>query len=135
MTRKRKASDPNSSDIVYEFDVLRQSCFLTGHLSLLPPLFGKDSLRDIKAGILEVQKLWRGRVVVYHQLGWQPARDWLNVVFLRNCPPTGITQTQFVSTCKRILCPFCYVRNYVVKSYCFLENALCFGKAKPREKG
>lgn len=64
------------------------------------------------------------------------ADDILNAKFMRQCPPFGVMLAgKGLRPCnRRNICPFCYARAYVVRSFEQLEKVL-YGTNKPFKEG
>ena len=73
---------------------------------------GSSTGPEIVAGTQHVLDMWRARLCLLRQLGWQPdwsGRDWQ---FVRNCYPSFVVSRPVTRQCDMsFLCPFCYSRR------------------------
>jgi hypothetical protein len=129
-----------SGDFHYKvLDVRHSSRYKAMRSAVYFPIFGDGWIRKWGVGgtAVRLTGLWRKRVLELRNAGWHPFESRIDRQYARNCPPFGVIATTTARACGRaMVCPLCYARRYVLKSFLHLEEVLFGGThplAKPRE--
>lgn len=114
----------------YRHRAVRAAVFRPG----LTPSWPRDPL----AAHQELRAVWRDyltRLRGEKQLfGATPEKDALAHQYARNCPPTGTAAprwSQLVPCKKRLICPYCWGRNYALEAFLLFERLL-YGGTDPK---
>lgn len=79
----------------------------------------------IPMAMTRLRDLWHARTSVMRDTHWPQVRDPLGLQYARNCPPFGVLTDDTGRCCQiRSVCPFCFARNYVLRPFMFIEQAL-----------
>jgi hypothetical protein len=96
-------------------------------MAVLTPLLGLQWQKEgIPDAMEHVRRRWWARLMAYKGLRWQRIDERKKYLNLRNCHPFGMKVDGYTNYCNcgGMLCPFCFAREYVYKTYSFLEEVL-----------
>jgi hypothetical protein len=124
----------------YEITLVRQAARHRAlRLAVFSSIFGNTrwlKKRDVFTSILDaldtVRSLWQKRVYELRDDNWLPTQTQIGLNHLLWCPPFGVKTTNMSMRCcnRRLVCPFCYARAYVMPLYMRMEKIL-YASTKP----
>lgn len=136
-------SNEDAKDSIYGITEVRKAYrYAVARHAVFTPVFGSawtryHSVKRAARTTLRMLYLWRARCKELFQFGWKPFmkqdsnNKFVNWYFTRNCPPFGVKTNlsgKMLHTCTRTkLCPQCYGRDYVTKSFMRFEEAVWNG--------
>ena len=117
-------------------------------MAVLYPLLGRwlddknkeATDRSIIEAMSQLRRIWHARLIELREVGWTWLRQSRNFTRVWNCPPFGVnTSSSYKYRCdRRMLCPFCYARSYVLKIFSLFERTLYVDRkptTKPEKEG
>jgi len=120
----------------FEVTKVRWACrYMACRGAVLTRIFGKDwPSYGVPEAMGRLRRMWHKKLMLLEQAGWSRLKSRLNMQYMRNCPPFGVTTDDKSRRCDvQLLCPFCYARRNVLDSFMQLEMAL-FGSFHPQAK-